>query len=283
MSERKRVDELELAPQYQGRETLDSEVIATYVARLKEGEKLPPVKVASVDGRLFVVDGWHTWTAHYRAKLPWIDCEVSEMTPDEATEAAILANQRHGLNRSPADKERAVRLALAHPRLGKLSERDLASALSVSRDLIRRIKPSDPKTTRKVPKKSVPESAPVVGTYQKEEAPPAKPEGNPPAEPVAKEEPPAPDPGAEERAQVSEVLAWAKEFHRRLAGVKEGHPVYARAGQTRREVHVLVKTCEAAMPTTCPACGGDGENDGPACGACGGRGWVTASTAGHMQ
>ena len=70
--------------------------IAEYADHL---EDLPPIRVARLDGGLYLVDGWHRVTAARVRGMSEIEAEVDEKltTESEARIAAFKANIKHGL------------------------------------------------------------------------------------------------------------------------------------------------------------------------------------------
>ncbi len=128
-------------PSLQPRARLDDEVIADYAAAHEAGVKLPPIDVYLIGREYYVTDGWHRLAAYQRCGvIDEVDCHVTTGTLPEAQWAALAANQTHGLRRTTADKERAVRAALRHPMATKkrLSDRTIAAHVGV-----------DPKTVGK--------------------------------------------------------------------------------------------------------------------------------------
>lgn len=128
----------------QPRARLDEEAIADYAAAYKAGAKLPPLEVYWINRVrpviYHVTDGWHRLAALRRCGAKEAACVIHNGTLIEAQWAAIGANQTHGLRRTTADKERAVRAALRHPMTVKrrLSDRRIAEHVGV-----------DPKTVAK--------------------------------------------------------------------------------------------------------------------------------------
>lgn len=129
---------VEQHPLLQPRACLDEDAIADYAAAYKSGAKLPPLEVYWINRVRPVVyhvtDGWHRLAALRRCSAKEADCIVHNGTLQEAHWAALAANKTHGLRRTTADKERAVRAALRHPMATKnrLSDRRIAEHVGVS-------------------------------------------------------------------------------------------------------------------------------------------------------
>jgi hypothetical protein len=122
--------------QYQGRVTTNTEVIEDYYEAITRGDTFPPVDVYEVAGQLFLVDGFHRYAAHCRAGATSILAVVIRGTQADAMEAALLANQTHGLPRSISDKRLIVERALKFEAFQALSDRDVAKRLCVSAPFI---------------------------------------------------------------------------------------------------------------------------------------------------
>ena len=84
-------------PSYQVRQRVDEATVARYANILAEGVAMPPIRVASVNGVLVLVDGWHRVAAHDRRGLREIEAEVIKATASEAQWMAAAANLSHGL------------------------------------------------------------------------------------------------------------------------------------------------------------------------------------------
>jgi len=64
---------------------------------MRAGADFPPVKLARIDGSLYLVDGWHRCDAAMENDQYHIWAEVSDMTFNEAHWQAAKANTQHGL------------------------------------------------------------------------------------------------------------------------------------------------------------------------------------------
>lgn len=98
---------------------------------------LPPVEV---NQRNELIDGWHRWTAHKKAKAEKIRAKVTETASDaELLELAIRRNATHGLQLSQEDKrDMARKIYEATPEKERAAKKEeLASILSVSERTIR--------------------------------------------------------------------------------------------------------------------------------------------------
>jgi hypothetical protein len=77
---------------------------------MRKGDEFPPIAVAKVQGRLYVVDGFHRLAAARAAKRTTIAALVAAMTEKEAVITAIHANSTHGLRLTNSDKRRCLEL-----------------------------------------------------------------------------------------------------------------------------------------------------------------------------
>lgn len=100
---------------------------------------LPPIEV---NQRYELIDGWHRWTAHKKAKAETIPIQITETNSDsELLELAIERNAKHGLQLSAQDKrDMARRIYTETPerdRRGKKAR--LAKILSMSVDALEEV------------------------------------------------------------------------------------------------------------------------------------------------
>lgn len=186
----------------QSRVKIDPEAVADYAAAYKERAAMPPLTVYHDGKEYWLADGFHRFQAAEKAGLLTVRCDVKRGTKKDAAWHSVGANRQHGLRRTNADKQKAVRMALElHP---ERSDRDLARHIGVDHKTVSAVRhqlgnfPSclrkgmDGKT-RRVP-------TPKVGSPGK---PPVQPlEPPPPPEPPAGDAPPEPPdpPGDEEPA-----------------------------------------------------------------------------------
>lgn len=124
----------------QAREKLSDEAIADYYNVLREGGKLPPVTVFFDGTRYFLADGWHRYFAHRSAALELIEVEVIKGTRRDAQKYAMGANNTHGLQRTVADKRKAVTMAFDDIEWAELSSREIAKICNVSHTFVDKIR-----------------------------------------------------------------------------------------------------------------------------------------------
>ena len=116
------------------------QAVDDYVAALESEQELPPIEVVW-DGQFYwVVDGHHRVEAHrqYRGARAEINCVVSRGTQQEAQWLSLGANKVHGVRRTRADKQKAVRFALNHPGFKNMSDRKIAKQTGVDHGTVGR-------------------------------------------------------------------------------------------------------------------------------------------------
>jgi N6-adenosine-specific RNA methylase IME4 len=110
----------------QTRAQLDEAMIATYAGNLLDGDTFPAVVVFFDGESHWLADGFHRVEAFRRADRESIECEVHQGDRRAALLHAVSANAKHGLNRTNADKRRAVEMLLADEEWGHWSDREIA-------------------------------------------------------------------------------------------------------------------------------------------------------------
>ncbi len=98
---------------------------------------LPPIEVNQHNE---LIDGWHRWTAHKKAKAETIEAEVTETASDaQLLELAIERNAAHGLQLSQSDKQDMARkiYGTTPERERDAKKKHLAKILSVSERTVR--------------------------------------------------------------------------------------------------------------------------------------------------
>ena len=98
----------------------------------------PITVVLTPDDELLLVDGWHRVAAARKKKIAKFQASVSSGTRQDALEACLIANARHGLRRTRADKRRAIKLALKDPEFVKRSDRWIAEMTGVTSPTVTR-------------------------------------------------------------------------------------------------------------------------------------------------
>ena len=123
----------------QSRVALNAEVIGLWAEDMKNGVEFPPVDVfydGNVSRTYILAEGFHRFHAAKKAELKTILCRIHEGTREDAKWFGYATNQKNGLYRSTADKQRAVEGALKHPKGANLSDRAIARYVGVDRKTV---------------------------------------------------------------------------------------------------------------------------------------------------
>lgn len=91
------VEDVVLDSSLQVRKQTSQSTVKRYAESMGEGCTFPPVTLASVDGVLLLLDGWHRIAAKQSLGENSTEAVVTQMTYDEARWAAAKANLEHGL------------------------------------------------------------------------------------------------------------------------------------------------------------------------------------------
>jgi len=129
------LDDLVLDQSLNLRDRLDDFTVERYA---DSWDRLPPITVYSVEGRLLVADGFHRYAAAVMLGKRSIKAEVIEGSMTDALDFVASVNLFHGLPLTRAERRRAVeiKLKLHHD----WSDRRMAEELAVSRELVAKIR-----------------------------------------------------------------------------------------------------------------------------------------------
>lgn len=118
--------------QTQPRQGINEDAISDYVTALANGEQFPAIDVMFDGADYWLFDGFHRVESYLRSGRTEIAAKIHQGTLEDAQWYSYGANKGHGLQRSTADKERAIRSALRHPKAPSMSDSALAKYLGVS-------------------------------------------------------------------------------------------------------------------------------------------------------
>lgn len=123
----------------QGRVSIEQELIDEYAGYLRAGVKLPAIIVyKDSDGVYWLVDGFHrlyAWLVVSPDKA--IECDVREGSQSEAIWFSCTdINDKNGKRRTNADKEKAVKTALAHKKAVGLSDGEIGDHCGVGHTMV---------------------------------------------------------------------------------------------------------------------------------------------------
>jgi ParB-like chromosome segregation protein Spo0J len=129
------LDDLVLDPNLNLRDRLDDFTVERYA---DSWDRLPPITVFEVEGRLLIADGFHRHAAAVMIGKRTIPAEIRAGTFTEALDFVASVNLFHGLPLTRAERRRAVevKLKLHHD----WSDRRMAEELAVSRELVAKIR-----------------------------------------------------------------------------------------------------------------------------------------------
>jgi len=142
MSKKLKLSDIRTDGGTQPRSELDSERVEQMADQLHE---LPPVDVFMDGNTYWLADGFHRYNAHKMADADVIACNIHQGDLQAAQWFSYGANKTHdqaGLRRTNADKERAVRAALSHPKASSMSDRAIADHVGVSGETVRKYRSS---------------------------------------------------------------------------------------------------------------------------------------------
>jgi ParB-like chromosome segregation protein Spo0J len=143
------LEQLHVDPECQVRVRLDAAALDDYAAVYADEEmarSMPPITAYPVNGHFVIVDGFHRYYAALKSGLETVPVRVlkpnvgEEDAAVEARTLALQANQEHGVRLAPADRRRAVELALRNPWLADASVRRLSEVLGLPSTTIYRIR-----------------------------------------------------------------------------------------------------------------------------------------------
>ncbi len=125
----------------QPRAKINKQTCAEYGEQMKAGEKFPPIDVFFDGENYWLADGFHRIHAYVMA-MPGeaIECNVYQGSLADAQWHSYGVNRAHGLQRTPKDKERAVRAALGHANGVNQSDRQVAEYVGVSHPFVAKIR-----------------------------------------------------------------------------------------------------------------------------------------------
>lgn len=126
----------------QPRSEINEGAVRDYAEALSNGVEFPPVIVFHDGKDYWLADGFHRWHAHRHAGIAEIRADLKAGTRRDAVLFAIGANATHGLQRTNADKRRAVEMLLADTEWAAWSDHEIARRAAVSHAYVGRIRRS---------------------------------------------------------------------------------------------------------------------------------------------
>lgn len=126
------IDSIRIDGGTQTRELINETAVAQYTEDLLNGSIFPPVEVFDDGVHKWLVDGFHRLFAHNRADFKEIEVKVHKGTLRDAQLYALGVNDKHGLQRTNADKRKAVMIALNDLEWQDYSDTQIAKICNVS-------------------------------------------------------------------------------------------------------------------------------------------------------
>ena len=145
-----KLDEIRIDGGTQPRMAIDDQVVSDYADLYRSGVDMPPLTVFYDGTAYWLADGFHRFLANKRIDCEYVFAEVHQGTVQDAQWHSFGANAAHGLRRTTADKEKAVRAALAHPKGVGMSDRDLAQHVGVTNKTVGKYR-SEMESTEEIP------------------------------------------------------------------------------------------------------------------------------------
>ena len=116
----------------QSRVEINNEIVTEYAEAIKAGAEFPAVVVFNDGADNWLADGFHRFHGHNQAGLTSILADIRQGTTRDAVLYSLGANGTHGLNRTNADKRKAVTTMLNDAEWAKWSSNAIAKACNVS-------------------------------------------------------------------------------------------------------------------------------------------------------
>jgi len=124
----------------QAREKIDQKTVTEYSEAILEKETLPPLVVFYDGISYYLVDGFHRYFAYNQNGIKEVEVEVHNGTLRNAIEYSLGTNDKHGLKRTKADKNKAVEIALNDMEWSLLTNREIAKLCRVSHTFVSLVK-----------------------------------------------------------------------------------------------------------------------------------------------
>lgn len=126
----------------QSRVEINNEIVTEYAEAIKAGAEFPPIVVFNDGAENWLADGFHRFHAHNQAGKTSILADVRQGTMRDAILYSLGANGTHGLNRTNADKRKAVTTMLNDAEWAKWSDGAIAKACQVTQPFVSSVRKS---------------------------------------------------------------------------------------------------------------------------------------------
>ena len=134
-----KLDKIRLDGGTQPRAGINATLVAEYAYLMEAGNADFPPPIVFFDGvDYWLADGFHRWHATNKLGVDGLYCEIHEGTVEDARWYSYAANQAHGQRRSNADRAKAVKAALLHPKGVGMSNVEIAVYVGVDEKTVRK-------------------------------------------------------------------------------------------------------------------------------------------------
>lgn len=124
----------------QPRAAISEQTVKDYAESMAAGKVFPPVDVFFDSIEYWLADGFHRYFAVKSLKQTHITAMVHGGTQRDATLFSVGVNEGHGLQRTNADKRKAVMTLVNDAEWGKWSGREIGRRCGVSHDFAEKLK-----------------------------------------------------------------------------------------------------------------------------------------------
>lgn|GEM_PF-4633284 len=124
----------------QSRVKMNPSTVRNYAEGFRNGDNLPNPDVFEIDGRYFLVDGFHRIAAAQQENWKDIECTVHFGTIRDAKVFAAGVNATHGLPRTNADKHLVMDRVLNDPDFYQWSNVQIGKICNVSESFVRSLR-----------------------------------------------------------------------------------------------------------------------------------------------
>jgi hypothetical protein len=100
-------------PEWQLREKLNATRVKHYRSVYKSGATMPPITLADIKGKLYLIDGWHRCEAQIELGWSHFDATIMPMSKSEAQWKAASANLTHGESYKKPERKKAFNVFIS--------------------------------------------------------------------------------------------------------------------------------------------------------------------------
>jgi hypothetical protein len=100
-------------PEWQLREKLNATRVKHYRSVYKSGATMPPITLADIKGKLYLIDGWHRCEAQIELGWSHFDATIMPMGKSEAQWKAASANLTHGESYKKSERRKAFNVFIS--------------------------------------------------------------------------------------------------------------------------------------------------------------------------